>query len=104
MCMGGENHAMATTLVCGKCGEIIAYIKGDARRLAVALNDVRLKCRKCTEDSRAKRLCKCGHPLPYHTTTGEVGGCVWKDWPRDGPPRDEPIPCGCKKYVEADPI
>ena len=97
---------MTTTLVCGRCGKIMAHVYGDARGLAAALrNDgIRLKCPECAELGRAQRLCKCGHPLPYHTTTGEVGACVWKDWPKKGPIRDEPIPCRCKKYAEADPI
>ena len=101
---GAGLCTMAVTLICGRCGQAIAYLFGDARPLAAALDDVRVRCSDCALLSRGRRLCKCGHPLSYHTTTGETGACVWKDWPREGPIRDEPIQCKCAMYEEADPI
>ena len=94
---------MAITLVCEKCGKTLAYVHGDSRRLAASIDDdVTVMCIECTKNSRGggRRLCKCGHPLSYHVTTGKMGPCVWKDWPRDGVARDEPISCRCKRYVE----
>lgn len=98
---------MPITIVCTRCGKILAYVYGDARGLAASIGGsggVKVRCPECAEANRARRMCRCGHPLPYHTTTGRVGACVWKDWPREGPVRDEPIQCKCRVYAEADPI
>ena len=111
---------MATTLVCGRCGRIAAYLRGaDAAALARCLAGVgvgvgggggagpSVRCPDCAvggkDARRARRLCKCGHPFAYHASTGELGPCIWSDWPtEEGRDLDKPIPCGCKMYDEAD--
>ena len=96
-------NKMAVTIVCGHCGKIVAYVYSDELRLARYFgNNTTVRCTECV-NARARRLCKCGHPMSYHMTTGTCGACVWKDWPKDGPPRDEPIVCECKMYEEAYP-
>lgn len=98
---------MPSTLICGRCGKIMAYVYGDARALAAATGGdtgVGIRCPECADANRSGRMCKCGHPLSYHATTGRIGACVWKDWPRHGPARDEPIRCKCEMFDEADPI
>ena len=99
---------MPIAIVCARCGKMLAYVYGDARRLTASLGSssggVKARCPECAAANKARRMCRCGRPLPYRTTTGRVGACVWNDWPREGPVRDEPIQCRCRVYAEADPI
>ena len=99
---------MATPLVCGKCGRLTAYLRGgDAAAIARCLagddDGPAVRCPDCAVGKRrARRLCKCGHPFPYHASNGEVGPCIWSDWSNDDRGVDKPFPCECDMYDEAE--
>ena len=100
--LDGRRAAAGRGLWLALCAMFMAaYVCGDARGLAGPLSDVSVRCSGCVEASRAGRLCRCGQPPSYRTTTGKSGPCVWNGRPREGPVRDVPIPCRCRACAEA---